>query len=81
MDIFNILGVGGSILYMVSYFMLVHEMVDGNGLAYFAMNGIAAGLVLFSLLNYWNLPAFIIELAWIMISIYGCWNIYRKREQ
>ena len=43
----------------------------GASLAYQLMNAFGAVLVLVSLLYAFNLSAFLMELAWLAVSIYG----------
>ncbi len=64
----GLLGVA-SVLF--SYFLLQAGRLKGNGLTYQLMNALGAFAVLLSLLYAFNLSAFVLELLWFAISIYG----------
>lgn len=64
----GLLGVASVLL---SYFLLQAGRLKGNGLTYQLMNALGAFAVLLSLLYAFNLSAFVLELLWFAISIYG----------
>lgn len=77
----NILGILGDFLILLAFFLLQLEKVKSNYLKYLLMNLFGALLLLFSLFYYWNLPAVVIEVAWISISLFGIGKyILRKRR-
>ncbi|MDX1694268.1 MAG: hypothetical protein R3208_10930 [Ketobacteraceae bacterium] len=78
-DIFNVLGFTGTFLYLLAYGLLCRQSLSGDSLTYVVMNLLAASLVCFSLLKYWNAPAFAIQVAWIAISLYGIIRRLRTR--
>ncbi len=67
-DLFGIIGV---VLILVSYMLLQLEKLSATSFSYSATNGLGALLILVSLMYDFNLPAFIIEAFWLLISIYG----------
>ncbi len=67
-DLFSIIGV---VLILVSYMLLQLERLSATSFSYSATNGVGALLILVSLMYDFNLPAFIIEAFWLLISIYG----------
>ena len=73
-DIIGLLGVS---LILLSYALLQLERLDSRSRAYNAGNALGAGLVLVSLLFEFNLSAFVIETAWLVISLYG---LHRHRR-
>ncbi len=69
MDIFNLIGVLGGVLYLLSYALLNMGRVRGDSLAYIALNLLAAMSMAVSLSVHWNGPSFAIQLCWILISL------------
>ncbi len=67
----DILGNVGVVCFLLAYFLLQKEIVAHNQMSYLLLNLAGSLLLLFSLSINWNLPAFILETAWAMISVYG----------
>ncbi len=67
-DLFGMIGV---VLFLISYMLLELEKLLATSFLYSATNGVGALLILVSLMYDFNLPAFIIEAFWLLISIYG----------
>ena len=53
------------------YLLLQIGKLRVNDLSYLLTNAIGAALVLFSLLYSFNLSAFLVELFWLLISLFG----------
>ncbi|MBS0558252.1 MAG: hypothetical protein JSR27_12635 [Proteobacteria bacterium] len=64
-------GLLGVVLVLLAYFLLQAGRLHGNGLPYQLLNATSAILVLVSLLYAFNLSAFLMESAWLVVSIYG----------
>ena len=56
---------------VVAYLLLQAEKIRSSDLSYSLMNGLGAVLVLISLLYQFNVSAFLVELFWLLISLYG----------
>lgn len=67
----DLLGNLGVLFILVTYLLLQLEKIDVSSLLYSALNAAGAGLILYSLLYDFNLSAFLIESAWLAISLYG----------
>ena len=65
------IGLLGVTLILLAYFLLQAGRLRGNALPYQLLNAIGAIFVLVSLLYAFNLSAFLMELAWLFVSIYG----------
>jgi len=61
----------GVILILAAYLLLQTKKMSAEDISYSLMNGLGAALVLVSLYYEFNLSAFIIEVFWLLISIYG----------
>ena len=62
----------GVLLVLLAYFLLQARKLHGNGLAYQLMNIFGAFGVLLSLVfGSFNWSAFLLEVAWIAIGVYG----------
>ena len=67
----DLLGNVGVIMVLVSYLLLQLQRLSATGPPYLLANGLGALLILISLVNEFNLSAFVIEAAWLLISVYG----------
>ncbi len=65
----------GVACFLIAYFLLQKGRIPHTGLWYLGLNLAGSLLVMVSLLFHWNLPAFLLEAAWALISIYGIYNI------
>ena len=68
---YDYIGTSGVILILIAYFLLQTERLSSAHLVYSLLNLIGAAFIAISLLYDFNLSAFIIEIFWIAISIYG----------
>lgn len=67
----NALGLAGTALFLIAFFMLQKARWGAHSLPYLLSNLAGAILLVVSLLIDWNLPAFLLEASWGMISIWG----------
>ncbi len=81
MELFDSLGILGFILYLVSYALLQARKILGDSISYIMLNLTAATLVLVSLTNHFNIASALIQISWIVISLYGLfYNLYGDRS-
>lgn len=74
----NIAGVAGVFAILVAYYLLQQGKVTAHQPLYLWLNFWGGFAVLVSLLWEWNLPAFMMEAAWVTISGVSLWR-YRKK--
>ncbi len=67
----DVLGIIGVAFILVAYLLLQLERMSATGPSYLLANGFGSFLILVSLVNEFNLSAFVIEVAWLLISAYG----------
>jgi hypothetical protein len=75
-DIIGSLGVGMIIL---TYVFLQLERLRSTDLLYSLLNGAGAVLIIVSLVYSFNLPSFIVEFFWLLISLFGIGKYFVKR--
>lgn len=68
---YDLVGNIGVVLMVLGYLLLQAEKIRSSDLSYSLMNGVGALLVLISLIYRFNVSAFLVELFWLLISIYG----------
>ncbi|MGD9107867.1 MAG: hypothetical protein PVI75_01690 [Gammaproteobacteria bacterium] len=78
--IYDTVGIIGDILIIGAYFLLQLGKVSAKGFPYLFLNLLGALFLLFSLIFAWNLAAFIIEISWALISIYGIWSVIKSQR-
>jgi hypothetical protein len=74
----DIIGLIGVSLILITYAALTLEKMDPKGWRYSAGNGLGAILILISLYFSFNPASFVIEIAWLAISIFGLWKAWRR---
>ena len=77
-DLFGNIGV---LFILATYLLLQLQKLEATGLLYSLMNATGAALVLYSLYYDFNLSAFLIESAWLVISLFGIWLFYFRRAR
>ncbi|MGB8376857.1 MAG: hypothetical protein WCE70_00085 [Rhodanobacteraceae bacterium] len=74
-------GLIGVALVLFAFLLLQAHKLHGNGPTYQAMNALGAfGVMLSLLFGNFNLAAFLLEIAWLLISIYGMAVGLRRRR-
>ncbi len=74
-------GYVGVLLILLAFFFLQAEKLRGNGWIYQLMNVLGAvGIMLSLVFGSFNLSAFLQELAWVLIGIYGIISARRRRR-
>lgn len=73
------IGLLGVLLILLAYFLLQAGRLRGDALLHQLLNAAGAVLLLVSLLYAFNLSAFLMELAWLAVSIYGIVRGRRRR--
>ncbi|MCE8008688.1 hypothetical protein [Aestuariivita sp.] len=67
----DVIGLLGFSLYMLNYTSLSLRWVSGDSVQYLAMNMAAATCVLVGLTTQFNLPSAMIQVFWIVLSVFG----------
>ncbi|MFT7219661.1 MAG: paired small multidrug resistance pump [Candidatus Azotimanducaceae bacterium] len=66
---------------LVTYALLQFERLSARGVIYSALNALGAGLIALSLIVDFNLSAFVLEVAWLALSLIGLLRVMQKRVQ
>ncbi len=76
----NFLGLSGMVCFLLAYFMLQRNMWQAQSYRYFGANFAGSVLLILSLLIDWNLSAFLLEVAWAVISLWGIIKLNKLRK-
>ncbi|MEE9430033.1 MAG: hypothetical protein V3V16_03270 [Melioribacteraceae bacterium] len=79
-SIYDIIGNLGVVLIVGSYLLLQIKKIESSSLSFSMMNLFGATFVIISLVENFNLSAFIIEAFWIGISFIGIVNYFRSKR-
>ena len=71
---YDFLGNVGVLLILLSYLLLQMKKIKSQSMYYSLMNATGALLILVSLYYNFNLSAFVMEIFWLLISLYGLWQ-------
>lgn len=80
LDIYEVIGLGGVLIILLAYFFLNSGRLTQYHVRFQLLNIIGASMILYSLIEHWNIATFCIEIAWIYISLVGLIKIYRRRH-
>jgi hypothetical protein len=75
------LGLIGVVLLLIAYLFLSTGRWASDSMTYQVYNLLGAVLILYSLCFHWNLSSFVIEVAWVAISLIGIARIKSKNKQ
>ena len=67
----DFVGTLGVLLVLVTYLLLQAGRMDARSVRFSALNAVGSALILLSLIQVFNLSAFLIEAVWLLISLYG----------
>ncbi|MGH8184764.1 MAG: CBU_0592 family membrane protein [Rhodanobacteraceae bacterium] len=67
----TIVGLIGTLLILLAFFLLQTRRLHGNGVVYQLLNAIGAAAIIVSLFYAFNLASMLLEIAWLLISLYG----------
>ena len=66
-----VVGIVGTLLVLLAFFLLQARKLHGNGAVYQLLNAIGAAAIIVSLFHQFNLASMVLEIAWLLISLYG----------
>jgi len=79
MNLVTYLGMAGVVLVLLAYGLLAAGKLLASGARYQWLNVIGTALILLSLSTQWNLPAFLLNAAWLLIGFAALWRLYATR--
>ena len=77
---YDILGTLGVAIIVLTYILLQTERVRSDQLVYSLMNAIGAALILISLYFDFNLPSVVVEVFWLLISLFGIGKYFARQK-
>lgn len=79
MELTTLIGMAGVVTVIAAYGLMTTGKLQASSAAYQWLNVGGTAGILISLINEWNLPAFIANAAWIAIGIFSLFRIYRRK--
>lgn len=68
---FDIVGFVGVTMMVIAYLLLQLNRLSSSAPLYSLLNAVGAFMVIISLIFDFNLPAFLVEMFWLFISLFG----------
>jgi hypothetical protein len=75
---YDIIGSVGVSVIILTYVTLQIEKIKSDSLIYSLLNAFGASLIIISLIYNFNFSAFIVELFWVLISLFGIGKYFWK---
>lgn len=79
MEWYDWIGIAGALLVLGAFYLLQARRISGTGLVYQMMNLFGALGLLTSLYGKFNVSVFVVQTAWVAISVYGIVRSARSR--
>ena len=76
-DLVGSIGVG---IIILTYILLQLEKIKSETLIYSLLNACGAGLILISIYFDFNFSAFVVELFWLLISLFGMTRYFLRKN-
>jgi hypothetical protein len=76
----TVVGIIGTLLVLLAFFLLQSRKLHGNGAVYQLLNAFGAAAIIVSLFYAFNLASMVLEIAWLLISLYGLVLGFRHRR-
>ena len=76
---YDVVGLGGTLSILLAFVLLQTRRLSGTGLVYQLLNLFGAAGILVSMFGTFNLSVFLLELAWVIVSLYGIVRSLRER--
>ena len=80
-DLYNLAGIVGAVLVIVVYFATQQRWLSAEDWRFPFANLVGAGFIIASLIADWNLAAFVMEVFWVLISIYCLAQSFRRERR
>lgn len=77
---YDFVGNLGVFLIIISYLLLQINKIESKNIKYSLMNLFGASFVIISLLENFNISAFVIEVFWVGISLIGIYNYLMNKN-
>lgn len=77
---YDVVGLAGTLAILAAFYLLQAGRLAGDTLAYQVLNLLGATGILVSLWGSFNLSVFLLEVAWVAVSLYGIFRTLRKRR-
>jgi len=79
--LFDAIGLSGVLMILAIYGLVQVDRIDVKGMRYSFFNALGSLLILISLYVNFNLSAFVIEVSWLVISLFGIFNVFRRKRK
>lgn len=76
----DVVGNLGVIAILATYLALQMGKLDPRRIAYSALNAVGALFITISLIFDFNLSAFVVEVVWVLVSLYGVARALRTKQ-
>lgn len=80
LEVHDLIGGLGALVLLITYFLLQVNRIEAKSMLYSQLNAVGSGMILVSLCYDFNFSAFVIESAWLVISILGAIVTLRSRN-
>lgn len=77
--LFDAIGMVGVFMILAVYSLVQIDKMDVKGLFYSMVNAVGAIFILISLTVTFNVASFVIEVAWLIISLFGIFQALKRR--
>jgi len=79
--LYDLAGNIGVLMMVIAYLLLQLDKLSSSSVSYLLLNAVGALFVIVSLIFHFNLSAFLMEVFWLLISLFGLGKTLFSRQQ
>jgi maltodextrin utilization protein YvdJ len=81
MNLNDWIGSVGVAILLIAFMLILANKISKNGMVYLSMNCVGSGLAAIASYLIHYTPFIILELAWMLASLFGIWKFYKDRNR
>ena len=81
MNLNDWIGSVGVAILLIAFMLILTNKISKNGIVYLFMNFVGSGLAAIASYLIHYTPFIILELAWMLASLFGIWKFYKDRNR
>lgn len=80
-EVSDVVGLIGVAITLLAYFLLNIHKIKASSFMYPFLNALGSLMILFSIHYAWNIAAWVMEVCWLLVSLYGVFGYFLRQRK